>query len=126
MENQEKDKASLFSQLVAMFSTSAMHHLGKLVDPGSGKAEVNLDGARMSIDLLTMLQEKTAGNLTEDEDRMLKEVLTVLRLNYVETANQSPPPASSAPAQDDKPKREKAESAAGKEEKEPRFHKSYS
>lgn len=131
MADQQKEALSLFSQLVAMFSTSAMHHLGKLVNPESGKTEVNLDGARMSIDLLNMLQEKTSGNLTAEEDRMLKEVLTVLRLNYVETANQappaaSPPPASSAPAQEDQPKAGASESAAGTEEKEPRYHKSYS
>lgn len=122
MEKQEKEMPSLFAQLVMMFSTSAMHHLGKLVDPESGKAEVNLEGARMSIDLLNMLQEKTRGNLTSDEDKMLKEVLTALRLNYVETVNQNPAPA---PSKEQKPQEKASEPPPVKEQKEPRYHKSY-
>ncbi len=122
MDKHEREMPSLFAQLVMMFSTSAMHHLGKLVDPESGKTEVNLEGAKMSIDLLNMLQDKTKGNLTSDEDKMLKEVLTMLRLNYVDTANHSPAPAL---AKEEKPKDEKAEPQAGKGQKEARYHKSY-
>ncbi len=75
-----------FLYLVASLSTAAMQQLGKLMDPTTGKTSIRLEGARFSIDLLESLERKTRGNLSEEEQRTLSQTLTMLRLNYVETA----------------------------------------
>lgn len=80
----------LFANLIMMLSQSAMQQLGKLVNPMTGKTEVSLEGARMTIDMLEMIQEKTEGNRDEEEDKMLKELLSNLQMNYVDTS-QNPP-----------------------------------
>jgi hypothetical protein len=60
--------------------------LGKVMNPTTGKAEVNLELARDSIDTLLMLKEKTKGNLTETEKGLLENSMQDLELNYVEVA----------------------------------------
>jgi len=72
-----------FSSLVVSLSTSVMVHLGELPDPITRNLNKNLELARQSIDLLGMLEEKTKGNLTEDEARLIKESLYSLRIHYV-------------------------------------------
>lgn len=61
-----------------------MYQMGKTVSPVSGTIERDLTQARQSIDLLEMLQRKTAGNLSPDEQRLLEHILYELRLNYVD------------------------------------------
>ena len=78
--------APLFSGLVALFASSVMQHLGKTIDPSTGKAQVNMDAAQMHIDILDMLAAKTLGNLSKAEDKFLKDTLTSLKLNYAETS----------------------------------------
>ncbi len=68
--------------------------LGKLADPSTGEAKVDLDKTRYAIGMLEMLELKTTGNLSEAEGRQLRQVLTSLRLNFVEEAQR----ASSAAA----------------------------
>jgi hypothetical protein len=80
----------LFANLIMMLSHSAMQQLGKLVNPVTNKAEVSLEGARMTIDMLEMIKAKTKGNLDDEENRMLREILSNLQMNYVETS-QNPP-----------------------------------
>ena len=58
-------------------------HLGVIEDPVSGKAEKNLAMAKQTIDILSMLQQKTVANLTPDEEAMLKSILYDLRILYV-------------------------------------------
>lgn len=117
---------ALFVNLVMMFSATAMQQLGKLVNPMTGKTEVNLEGAQIYIDLLLMLQAKTRNNLDAEEARMLNEVISSLQVNFVEVAQNAPPapepaaPAESSPAPDAPPA-----PAAKKDEKEPKFRKSY-
>jgi hypothetical protein len=53
-----------FSPFVLSLSTSALVHLGEIAEPGTGAPEVNLEAAQQMIDILSMLQEKTRGNLT--------------------------------------------------------------
>ena len=122
--NNEMQKA-MFMQMVIMLSSSAMQYLGKIINPATGKTELNLEAAQGTIDMVDMLEAKTRGNLDRDEERLLKTTLTTLRLNYVETAN-------STPAKDSKPDTTPApESAAptedksGAADKEPKFHKTY-
>ncbi len=71
-----------FNTFILSLSTSALMHLGKL--PGDeGDATVNLAHAKQSIDCIAMLEEKTKGNLTGEEERLLSEVLYDLRLRFV-------------------------------------------
>lgn len=73
-----------FSGLVLSLATAAMTHLGAMPDPASGQTvKPDLALARHSIDTLGMLKEKTAGNLSDDERRLLDNILTDLRLAYV-------------------------------------------
>ena len=121
----EELHAALFTQLVMMFASAAMHQMGKLVDPHSGKAEVNLEAAQVSIDMLDMLAAKTRGHLSADEEHLLKETLASLKLTFVETqpgVPSVPPPAEPAapPPGDIKP----ASETLG-DEKKSRFHKKY-
>ena len=95
---EEEVRSALFAQLVMMFASSAMQQMGKLVDPRAGKAEANLEAAQMSIDILDMLDAKTRGNLTADEEHMLKETLSSLKLTFVETQAGSGVAPAAAPA----------------------------
>jgi PBP1b-binding outer membrane lipoprotein LpoB len=72
-----------FPTFVASLNASALVHLGVIEDPVSGKAEKNLPMAKQTIDILSMLQQKTAGNLSADEDGMLKSILYDLRILFV-------------------------------------------
>ncbi len=82
MSQDEPDQ--LFVALVAGLQMSAWVQLGKVMNPGTGKVERELERARETIDLLSMLQEKTRGNLHAQEDAMLTRILLDLRMNYVE------------------------------------------
>jgi CheY-specific phosphatase CheX len=76
--------AFLFQHLVAMFETLALQQLGKLVNPITGNAEMDLRQARITIDMLEMVREKTVGNLSPEEKQLLEAVLTELQMNYVD------------------------------------------
>lgn len=93
----EMNKA-LFTHLVMSLASAAMTHLGKLVNPATGKTETNLDAAQANIDMLEMLAARTRGNLDKEEARMLEQTLTGLRMNYVETSSRPNEPASPAAA----------------------------
>ncbi|MFP4169086.1 MAG: DUF1844 domain-containing protein [Desulfonatronovibrionaceae bacterium] len=73
-----------FSTFVMSLSSSAMMHLGEIPEPETGSKTENMSMARQTIDLLGMLEEKTNGNLTQDESRLLKDVLFELRMKYVQ------------------------------------------
>ena len=94
MDAQEKNQA-LFMNVVMMFHALAWQQLGKIRNPVTDKVERNLDGARNFIDTLDMLREKTKGNLSEDEERFLNEILKELRLNYVEELKRPDSPLGS-------------------------------
>ncbi len=72
-----------FSTFVLSLNSSALVHLGELQIPGEKTETVNLNLARHSIDVLAMLEEKTAGNLTDDEAKLLKHVLYDLRMKFI-------------------------------------------
>ncbi len=86
-----------FGQFVGGFAYQTLVHLGKMPNPMSGETGVDLANAKYSIDLLGILQEKTKGNLTPEEDEQLTGILRDLRLTYVETAGKKGdhPPADS-------------------------------
>ena len=83
--NKEKMKLpeASFAQLVFLLGAQAMQQLGAAPNPLNGKTEVDLPVAKFSIDLLTVLQEKTKGNLSEKENQMLDGLLFDLRMQFV-------------------------------------------
>ncbi len=72
-----------FSTFIFSLSSSALAHLGEIPDPVSGQKKVDLTLAKQTIDVLGMLEEKTKGNLTPEEESLLKSVLYDLRLKFV-------------------------------------------
>ncbi len=73
-----------FSTLVGLFSTQAMVSLGLMGHPDDGQTEVQLPLARHFIDMLGVLDEKTQGNLTDAEAKLLEQSLHDLRMVYLE------------------------------------------
>ena len=73
-----------FGLLVSMMATQAMAAMGQLADPATGKPEINLQFAKYHIDLLAVLQEKTKGNLDEEEAPMLEATVHELRMMFVQ------------------------------------------
>lgn len=72
-----------FSLLVATFGSQAMVALGQVPNPLDGKTEVRLDLAKHAIDMLTIIEQKTKGNLAPDEAAMLESALHQLRMAYL-------------------------------------------
>lgn len=75
-----------FIEFVIMHAQNAALFLGQIPNPKSGEPEVNLDLARMFIDQLEMIQEKTRGNLTNEEATVLRNTLSNLQMAYVEAS----------------------------------------
>jgi len=72
-----------FSTLVLSLSTQAMVSLGELPDPMTNEIVPNIQLAKQAIDLLGILEQKTQGNLADEEDKFLKSSLADLRLRFV-------------------------------------------
>ena len=89
-------QAALFLQLVLGLQQSAMMALGKLMNPISRKIDRHLDAARDTIDTLVALEVRTKGNLEPDEARVLQQVLTELRMNYLDEHNKGSTPVTEA------------------------------
>lgn len=77
-----------FIEFVMMHAQNAALFLGQIPNPKTGEGEVNLDLAKMFIDQLAMIQEKTRGNLTTEEATVLRNALSNLQMVYVEVAQQ--------------------------------------
>jgi len=75
-----------FIEFVIMHAQNAALFLGQIPNPKSGEPEVNLDLARMFIDQLAMIQEKTRGNLTSEEATVLRNALSNLQMAFVEAS----------------------------------------
>jgi len=75
-----------FTSLIFSLSSSALLHFGEIRDPQTGKKQVDMPLAKHTIDTIAMLKEKTKGNLTEEEQKFLDNVLTDLRWLYVKGA----------------------------------------
>ncbi len=72
-----------FATFIISLNASALLHLGVLGDPATGKDVKNLPMGKQTIDILGMLEEKTKGNLSKEEENMLKNILYDLRIIYV-------------------------------------------
>src|SRR2546425_11317696 len=92
--------AQRFIEFVMMQAQNAALFLGQIPNPQTGKGEVNLEVAKMFIDQLAMIQEKTRGNLSNEESTVLRNALSNLQLAYVEVARGE---SSSAPSEEKAP-----------------------
>ena len=72
-----------FSNFIFSLSTSALIQLGEIPDPVDNQTRKSLAMAKQTIDILGMLQEKTKGNLTSDEETLIRNVLYDLRMRFV-------------------------------------------
>jgi hypothetical protein len=72
-----------FASFVLSLSSSALYHFGEIPDPATNKKQRNLIMAKQTIDILGILKEKTAGNLSPEEDALLSNLLYDLRMRYV-------------------------------------------
>lgn len=91
----KKDLNTHFVSMVMMLDSACWQQLGKVVNPISGEIEKELSHASISIDMLLMFREKTKGNLTPDEAKLLDKTIAVLQLNYAEEiAKETKPPTA--------------------------------
>jgi len=77
-----------FVMFITSLSMQAMMSLGLYPNPATKKEEKNLDAAKYTIDTITMLQEKTKGNLTSEESRLIDNILYDLRMKYIEASKE--------------------------------------
>ena len=121
-QSQPDMNKALFVNLISMLSMSTMQELGKLKNHFTGKTEVHLDMAQSTIDMLDMLEAKTRGNRDTDEDKLLKDTLSMLKLNYVETKEAEPqktePERSKAGDQEEEPRKSEIKDPEVREKKE--------
>ncbi len=75
-----------FATFIISLNTSALFHLGEIADPVTGKKTVDRELARHTIDTLVLLEEKTKGNLTEEEAQLLKGILYDVKMRFVNSA----------------------------------------
>ena len=81
-----------FGGFILSLANTTLINLGVMTDPaggGGGKPEIHIEGAKQMIDILGILQEKTQGNLTEEEENLLKQILSELRMRFVEVVRSS-------------------------------------
>ena len=101
---QSGELSQRFIEFVMMQAQNAALFLGQIPNPQTGQGEVNLELAKMFIDQLGMIQEKTRGNLTNEETAVLRNTLTNLQMAFVEVSQQSRgeiPAASPQPPPDE-------------------------
>jgi uncharacterized membrane protein YheB (UPF0754 family) len=96
MDQISKDEM-LLTQLILMFQTAALQHMGKLKNPITDKIEQDLPQAQISIDLLDMLHNKMKNNLSKEEERMFAGVLQELKLNYVDEVSKAQKTSTASP-----------------------------
>ena len=86
-----------FIEFVMMHAQNAALFLGQIPNPKTGEPEINLDLARMFIDQLEMVQEKTRGNLTNEEAMVLRNTLSNLQMAFVEASGTAGPQRAAPP-----------------------------
>ena len=97
---QSGELSQRFIEFVMMQAQNAALFLGQIPNPQTGQGEVNLELAKMFIDQLAMIQEKTRGNLTNEETAVLRNTLSNLQMAFVEVSQQS---RGTAPASEPQP-----------------------
>jgi hypothetical protein len=77
-----------FSSFLLSLSSSTLLHLGEVADPQSGEKKKDLTLAKQSIDIIRLLRDKTKGNLTQEEEKLLEHLLYDLRMRFVNASKQ--------------------------------------
>src|SRR4051794_22058637 len=95
---QSGELSQRFIEFVMMHAQNAALFLGQIPNPRTGEGEVNLELARLFIDQLAMIQEKTRGNLTNEEATVLRNALSNLQMAFVEVARSQGGQGSAEPA----------------------------
>ena len=88
------EAAAGLSGLFILLASSALINLGEAPDPETGARHLDLDQARDAVDTLLLLRDKTRGNRTEQESRLLEEILYDLQLRFVRAAGRGAPSGS--------------------------------
>jgi hypothetical protein len=123
-----------FIEFVMMQAQNAALFLGQIPNPQTGKGEVNLELAKMFIDQLGMIQEKTRGNLTSEETAVLRNTLSNLQMAFVEVSKEvrdgktesvAAPEPTEEPAEPAAEKSEPAVAPQSEAESRKKFTKSY-
>jgi hypothetical protein len=138
--SREEIMSALFANMVVQQTNMAMMLLGRVAHPESGEFVQDLEAAKMFIDQLEMLEFKTRGNLTKQEENLLKQGLTALRMAFVEAMDSSPragarpkpeqpapgpAPAPATPPKPSPPPHAAAPAEAAPEESRKKFSKKY-
>jgi hypothetical protein len=137
---QSGELSQRFIEFIMMQAQNAALFLGQIPNPQTGQGEVNLELAKMFIDQLAMIQEKTRGNLTNEETAVLRNTLSNLQMAFVEVSQQTkgggaapspqapPPTEAEAPKPSATPSAEQAgsvETPPSESESRKKFTKSY-
>src|SRR6476660_2000069 len=133
---QSGELSQRFVEFVMMHAQNAALFLGQIPNPQTGEGEVNLELARMFIDQLAMIQEKTRGNLSQEEATVLRNAISNLQMAFVEISEHekragssptsSPEPAAAAPTEQETGKPSEPVSPSPEEsESKKKFTKSY-
>jgi hypothetical protein len=136
--NQSGELTQRFVEFVMMHAQNAALFLGQIPNPQTGQGEVNLELAKMFIDQLAMIQDKTRGNLTNEETTVLRNALSNLQMAFVEVSQaqkgggqprpeRQPESAQStdATAADQKPATPEPPISSAESESKKKFTKSY-
>jgi len=99
LENLSREElmSALFANLVFQNTNMALMLMGRVPHPESGKNVTDLEAARMFVDQLEMLEVKTKGNLSKEEERLLQQSLMHVRMAFVESVRKGPAPEQGAP-----------------------------
>jgi hypothetical protein len=117
---QSGELSQRFIEFVMMHAQNAALFLGQIPNPKTGEGEVNLELAKMFIDQLAMIQEKTRGNLTSEESTVLRNALSNLQMAYVEVAREAPKGAAQpVPTEQPTPEQKPSPTPAGNSETAP-------
>jgi hypothetical protein len=134
---QSGELSQRFIEFVMMHAQNAALFLGQIPNPKTGEGEVNLELAKMFIDQLAMIQEKTRGNLTNEEAAVLRNAISNLQMAFVEVARMqerggaeaasepSAPTESDAVQQKESAAPEEPPPSEGEPESKKKFTKSY-
>ncbi|MDB6147675.1 MAG: hypothetical protein JWO45_1339 [Spartobacteria bacterium] len=128
-----------FVEFVMMQAQNAALFLGQIPNPKTGEGEVNLELAKMFIDQLAMIQEKTRGNLSSEEATVLRNAISNLQMAFVEVAQAqkgeaptqsagepaAPPPTSAPAPSDQEPAPSEPSITSSESESKKKFTKSY-
>jgi uncharacterized protein DUF1844 len=104
--NQSGEMTQKFVEFVMMQAQNAALFLGQIPNPKTGEGEVNLDLAKMFIDQLAMIQEKTRGNLSNEEATVLRNTLSNLQMVFVDVAQEQKGGPKAQPSPEPAPKSE--------------------